>query len=123
MDRDGSRDGFDCALTRAVARAVDVPVIASGGVGALEHFAQGILEGEADAVLAASVFHFGELTVRQVKEHMRKPGHPRAAVSGRHAAEGRPLRFPGIDALRRDICRTVRFLGESGEAILLTVLA
>ena len=71
MDRDGSRDGFDCALTRAVARAVDIPVIASGGVGELDHFAQGILEGEADAVLAASVFHFGELTIRQVKEHLR----------------------------------------------------
>lgn len=76
MDRDGSRDGFDCALTRAVARAVNVPVIASGGVGKLEHFAQGILEGEADAVLAASVFHFGELTVCQVKEHMRGCGIP-----------------------------------------------
>ena len=76
MDRDGSRDGFDCALTRAVARAVDVPVIASGGVGKLEHFAQGILEGEADAVLAASVFHFGEFTVRQVKESMASFGIP-----------------------------------------------
>ncbi|OUO87023.1 imidazole glycerol phosphate synthase subunit HisF [Gordonibacter sp. An230] len=76
MDRDGSRDGFDCALTRAVARAVDIPVIASGGVGKLEHFAQGVLEGEADAVLAASVFHFGEFTVRQVKEHMRAQGIP-----------------------------------------------
>lgn len=76
MDRDGSRDGFDCALTRSVARAVNIPVIASGGVGKLEHFAQGILEGEADAVLAASVFHFGELTVRQVKEHMRSQGIP-----------------------------------------------
>ena len=76
MDRDGSRDGFDCALTRAVARAVDIPVIASGGVGELDHFAQGILEGEADAVLAASVFHFGELTIRQVKEHMRSFGIP-----------------------------------------------
>ena len=76
MDRDGSRDGFDCALTRAVARAVDIPVIASGGVGELEHFAQGILEGEADAVLAASVFHFGELTIRQVKESMRSYGIP-----------------------------------------------
>ena len=74
MDRDGSRDGFDCALTRAVARAVDIPVIASGGVGKLEHFAEGILEGEADAVLAASVFHFGELTIRQVKEYMRAQG-------------------------------------------------
>ena len=76
MDCDGSRDGFDCALTRAVARAVDIPVIASGGVGKLEHFAQGILEGEADAVLAASVFHFGELTVRQVKEYMAAQGIP-----------------------------------------------
>lgn len=76
MDRDGSRDGFDCALTRAVARAVDVPVIASGGVGKLEHFAQGILEGEADAVLAASVFHFGEFTIAQVKESMASYGIP-----------------------------------------------
>ena len=76
MDRDGSREGFDCALTRAVARAVDIPVIASGGVGKLEHFAQGILEGEADAVLAASVFHFGEFTIRQVKEHMASCGIP-----------------------------------------------
>lgn len=76
MDRDGSREGFDCALTRAVARAVNIPVIASGGVGKLEHFAQGIIEGEADAVLAASVFHFGELTVRQVKEDMRSHGIP-----------------------------------------------
>jgi cyclase len=74
MDRDGSREGFDCALTRAVARAVDIPVIASGGVGCLEHFAEGIIEGEADAVLAASVFHYGELTVRQVKEYLRGQG-------------------------------------------------
>jgi cyclase len=76
MDRDGSRDGFDCALTRAVARSVEIPVIASGGVGSLEHFAEGILEGEADAVLAASVFHFGELTIRQVKEYMQVQGIP-----------------------------------------------
>lgn len=76
MDRDGSKDGFDCALTRAVARAVTIPVIASGGVGNIEHFAEGIIEGEADAVLAASVFHFGELTVRQVKEYMRSQGIP-----------------------------------------------
>lgn len=74
MDRDGSREGFDCALTRAVARAVDIPVIASGGVGKIEHFSQGILEGEADAVLAASVFHFGELTIREVKEDMARNG-------------------------------------------------
>ena len=76
MDRDGSKDGFDLALTRAVARAVDIPVIASGGVGKLEHFAEGIIEGEADAVLAASVFHFGELTIHEVKEYMAKQGIP-----------------------------------------------
>jgi cyclase len=74
MDCDGVREGFDLALTRAVARAVDIPVIASGGVGSLEHFAEGILEGEADAVLAASVFHFGELTVRTVKEYLAAQG-------------------------------------------------
>ena len=74
MDRDGSQDGYDLALTRAVARAVDIPVIASGGVGKLEHFAQGILEGEADAVLAASVFHFGTFSIRQVKEYLAAQG-------------------------------------------------
>ena len=76
MDRDGSKDGFDLALTRAVSRAVNIPVIASGGVGKLEHFAEGIIEDEADAVLAASVFHFGELTIREVKEYMRSQGIP-----------------------------------------------
>jgi cyclase len=74
MDRDGTKDGFDLALTAAVSRAVEVPVIASGGVGKLEHFADGVLEGRADAVLAASVFHFGDLTVRTAKEHMRARG-------------------------------------------------
>ena len=74
MDRDGTRDGFDLALTRAVADAVGVPVIASGGVGTMEHLAQGVLDGGADAVLAASVFHFGDFTVRQAKEHMRTRG-------------------------------------------------
>ena len=74
MDRDGTRDGFDLALTRAVADAVGVPVIASGGVGAPEHMAAGVLEGGADAVLAASVFHFGDFSVRQAKEHMRARG-------------------------------------------------
>ena len=74
MDRDGTRAGFDLALTRAVAEAVDVPVIASGGVGSLEHLAAGVLEGRADAVLAASVFHYGEYTVRQAKELMAARG-------------------------------------------------
>ena len=74
MDRDGTRDGFDLGLTRAVADAVSVPVIASGGVGTVEHLAKGVLEGRADAVLAASVFHFGDFTVRQAKEHMRVRG-------------------------------------------------
>ena len=76
MDRDGTKEGFDLALTRAVARAVPIPVIASGGVGTLEHFAEGIIEGEADAVLAASVFHFGTFTIRQVKEYMASQGIP-----------------------------------------------
>ena len=76
MDRDGTKDGFDLALTRAVARAVPIPVIASGGVGTLEHFAEGIVEGEADAVLAASVFHFGTYTIREVKEYMASQGIP-----------------------------------------------
>jgi cyclase len=74
MDRDGTRDGFDLALTRAVADAVSVPVIASGGVGSMQHLAEGVLEGGADAVLAASVFHFGDFTVRAAKEHMRACG-------------------------------------------------
>ena len=74
MDRDGTREGFDLALTRAVSDAVGVPVIASGGVGSLEHLAEGVIEGHADAVLAASVFHFCEFSVRQAKEHMRSRG-------------------------------------------------
>ncbi|TAN55421.1 MAG: imidazole glycerol phosphate synthase subunit HisF [Betaproteobacteria bacterium] len=74
MDRDGTRDGFDLALTRAVSDAVGVPVIASGGVGTRDHLAEGVLAGGADAVLAASVFHFGDFTVRQAKEHMRARG-------------------------------------------------
>ncbi len=76
MDRDGTKDGFDIPLTRAVARAVPIPVIASGGVGTLEHFAEGVIDGEADAVLAASVFHFGTFTIRQVKEYMASQGIP-----------------------------------------------
>lgn len=76
MDRDGTKIGFNLPLTRAVADAVSVPVIASGGVGAIEHFVDGVLEGHASAVLAASVFHYGEFTVRQVKEHMQAAGIP-----------------------------------------------
>ncbi len=76
MDCDGCQDGFDIPLTRTVARAVPIPVIASGGAGTLDHFAEGIIDGEADAVLAASVFHFGTFTVREVKEHMAKAGIP-----------------------------------------------
>ena len=74
MDRDGTRDGFDLALTRAVAEAVGVPVIASGGVGSVQDLAAGVIEGRADAVLAASVFHFGDFTVREAKEFMRSRG-------------------------------------------------
>jgi cyclase len=74
MDRDGTKAGFDLALTRAVSDAVPVPVVASGGVGALDHFVEGVTRGGASAVLAASVFHFGTFTIRQVKEHMAKAG-------------------------------------------------
>ena len=76
MDRDGTKSGFDLALTRAVADAVEVPVIASGGVGNLEHLADGVQQGGADAVLAASIFHYGEYTVAQAKEAMRARGIP-----------------------------------------------
>ena len=74
MDRDGTKAGFDLELTRAVAEAVGIPVIASGGVGNLEHLADGVQQGKADAVLAASIFHYGEFTVRQAKEYMRDRG-------------------------------------------------
>ncbi|MDT8387207.1 MAG: imidazole glycerol phosphate synthase subunit HisF [Thiogranum sp.] len=74
MDRDGTRNGFDLALTRAVCEAVDVPVIASGGVGNLDHLADGILEGTADAVLAASIFHFGEHSIAEAKQKMADRG-------------------------------------------------
>jgi imidazole glycerol-phosphate synthase subunit HisF len=76
MDRDGTRQGFDVPLTRAIADAVPVPVIASGGVGTLDHLVQGIRDGHASAVLAASIFHFGEHTVREAKEHMARAGLP-----------------------------------------------
>ena len=74
MDRDGTRNGFDLALTRTVSDAIGIPVIASGGVGTLQHLADGVTEGRADAVLAASIFHFGEFTVRQAKEYMAARG-------------------------------------------------
>ena len=76
MDRDGTKSGFDLALTRAVSDAVDVPVIASGGVGTLDHLADGVQAGGADAVLAASIFHYGEFTVQQAKQHMAARGIP-----------------------------------------------
>ena len=76
MDCDGVKDGYDIDLTRAVTRAVNVPVIASGGAGELDHFAEVVIEADADAVLAASVFHFGTFTVEQVKEHMAAAGIP-----------------------------------------------
>jgi cyclase len=74
MDRDGVKTGFDLGVTRAVSDAVNIPVIASGGVGNLEHLAEGVLLGHADAVLAASIFHFGEHTVQEAKQHMSDAG-------------------------------------------------
>lgn len=74
MDRDGTKDGFDLPLTRSIARAVNIPVIASGGVGTLQHIAAGLTEGEADAALAASIFHYGEYSIRETKEYLRSMG-------------------------------------------------
>jgi cyclase len=76
MDRDGTRQGFDLPLTQAIADSVPVPVIASGGVGNLDHLVDGIRQGHATAVLAASIFHFGEFTIRQAKDHMLRAGLP-----------------------------------------------
>jgi cyclase len=76
MDRDGTKSGFDIALTRTIADSVAVPVIASGGAGTLDHMVEGIRDGHATAVLAASIFHFGQFTIRQAKEHMAKAGLP-----------------------------------------------
>ncbi|ABV94309.1 imidazole glycerol phosphate synthase [Dinoroseobacter shibae DFL 12 = DSM 16493] len=76
MDRDGTKQGFNIALTRAISDAVSVPVIASGGVGTLDHLVEGVTEGGASAVLAASIFHFGEFTIREAKEHMAEAGIP-----------------------------------------------
>ena len=74
MDKDGTRNGFDLALTRAVSDAIDIPIIASGGVGDLDHLVDGIIKGQADAVLAASIFHYGEYTIHQAKQYMAKHG-------------------------------------------------
>ena len=74
MDRDGTKAGFNLQLTRAVSDAVNIPVIASGGVGTLDHLVEGVLEGKASAVLAASIFHYGDYTVQQAKQHMAKAG-------------------------------------------------
>ena len=74
MDRDGTKAGFNLPLTRAIADAVEVPVIASGGVGTLQHLVEGVEQGGADAVLAASIFHFGEFTVTQAKQAMQNAG-------------------------------------------------
>jgi cyclase len=76
MDRDGTKDGYDIELTRAVADVVDIPVIASGGAGRLEHLSEAISRAHADAVLCASIFHYGEYRVREAKEHLRAAGIP-----------------------------------------------
>ena len=76
MDRDGTRAGFNLPLTRAVSDAVSVPVIASGGVGRLEHLVEGVTQGGASAVLAASIFHFGDFTIQDAKTHMAAAGIP-----------------------------------------------
>lgn len=76
MDRDGTKDGYDLSLTRTIARAINIPVIASGGVGNLEHIAEGLTAGEADAALAASIFHFGEYSIRETKEFLHARGVP-----------------------------------------------
>ena len=83
MDRDGTRQGFDIELTRTIADAVTVPVIASGGAGTLDHLAEGVLEGRASAVLAASIFHFGEYTIAEAKRRMAASG-----VAVRPSGEG-----------------------------------
>ncbi|MEM6945550.1 MAG: HisA/HisF-related TIM barrel protein, partial [Pseudomonadota bacterium] len=76
MDRDGTRVGFDIPLTRAIADALEIPVIASGGVGTLDHLVEGVAEGHASAVLAASIFHFGEHSIGEAKAHMAAAGIP-----------------------------------------------
>jgi len=81
MDRDGTRSGFDLPLTRAVSDAVPVPVVASGGVGTLDHLVEGVVQGGASAVLAASIFHFGEFTIAQAKERLAEAGVPVRQIS------------------------------------------
>ena len=81
MDRDGTKSGFDLALTRAVSDAVPVPVVASGGVGTLDHLVEGVTEGRASAVLAASIFHFGTFTIAEAKEHLASAGVPVRQIS------------------------------------------
>ena len=76
MDKDGTNDGYDIELTRAVSEAVSIPVIASGGAGTLEHLYEALSEGKADAVLAASIFHYREYTVREAKEYLKTKGIP-----------------------------------------------
>ena len=88
MDRDGTRDGYDLELTRAVARAVDIPVIASGGAGTLQHLADGLTSGEADAVLAASIFHFGTYSIAEAKAFLAAQGIPVRAVAAATAGGG-----------------------------------
>ena len=81
MDRDGTKQGFDLELTRAISDAVTVPVVASGGVGTLDHLLEGVTKGGASAVLAASIFHFGEFTIAQAKEHLARAGVPMRQIS------------------------------------------
>ena len=109
MDRDGTRDGFDLALTRAVCAAVPVPVIASGGVGTLDHLADGIVEGDADAVLAASIFHFGEFSIGEAKRHHGAAGHRGADLTPAVAA-------PATPAGASRCCSTTRFRSDSGRS-------
>ena len=81
MDRDGTKSGFDLELTRAICDAVPVPVVASGGVGSLDDLLDGVTKGGASAVLAASIFHFGEFTIAEAKEHLARAGVPVRQVS------------------------------------------
>jgi cyclase len=86
MDADGTKNGYDIEITAAVSDAVSIPVVASGGAGRPEHFADAILKGRADAALAAGIFHFGEFTIAQVKQHMHDRGIPVRQIAGRSAA-------------------------------------